>query len=60
MKEKAVSGKEYTRDTRTPGKQRTKNAYTEINKLKIGFKPRTGFCRNKEDCLIVNKGGIKK
>jgi len=43
MKEKTVSGKEYTRDTRTPGKQRTKNAYTEINKLKIGFKPPTAI-----------------
>jgi hypothetical protein len=32
-----------------------KNAYTEINKLKMGFKPQTDFCRNKEG----NKEGIK-
>jgi hypothetical protein len=42
-KEKAVSGRQYTRDTRTPGKQRIKNAYKEINKIKKGFKPRTDF-----------------
>jgi hypothetical protein len=58
-KEKAVSGREYTRDTRAPGKQRIKNAYTEINKIKTGFKPRTDFCRNKEGYLITNKEGIK-
>jgi hypothetical protein len=36
-----------------------KNAYTEINKLKMGFQPRTDFCRHKEGYSIRNKEGIK-
>jgi hypothetical protein len=59
-KEKTVSEREYTRDTRSHGKQRTKNAYTEINKLKMGFQPRTDFCRHKEGYSIGNKEDIKK
>jgi hypothetical protein len=30
----------------------------EINKLKMDFKPKTDFCRNKEGYLIGNKEGI--